>query len=90
MEWIMLALVIGAIGYCALIIVEYTNYSLQIKPRISSLETTFVELVQDMNVISLEREGFMVRIENLKTTVGDLAERTRGKNGSIWSTANSD
>ena len=73
----MLAWVIGAIGYCALVIVEYTNYSLQIKPRIASLEATSLELVRDMNEISLQREGFMVRIEKLKTAVGDLAESTR-------------
>ncbi len=77
MEWIMLALIIGAVRYCALIIVEYTNFSLQVRPRISGIETDSVELVRDMDAISLERDGIRLRVESLKSAVGDLGERTR-------------
>jgi|GEM_PF-1583161 acetylglutamate synthase len=77
MEWIFVALVIGVVGYCAVIVVEYTNYALQIKPRIAHLETEAADLVRDMNSISLEKDASRIRSETLKTSVSELGDRLR-------------
>ena len=53
MKWVLVALILGSMVYIGSILIDFTNYSLRLKPHISDLDERAVDLCE-----TAERENF--------------------------------
>ena len=72
MEWVCVALIVGSIVYSGAIVVDYTNFVIEIRPQISKVGSKAAEWA---NLSHLEEEGrdrFRKDIEATRPMVSDL------------------
>ena len=84
MEWVYVAIIIGAIVYSGGIVVEYTNCTLEVRPKIKQQFDHALELADRVEAELQEKEAAGARIRALRTEIGELQhsvdlDRTRFK-----------
>jgi hypothetical protein len=72
MEWVCVVLIIGSMVYSGSIVVEYTNYNLEIRPQINKLEHKTTEWANSAQLEIEERELIKKEIESTRHVVSDL------------------
>ena len=75
MEWVFVVLIIGAMIYAGTIFLEYTNYSIQIRPRIKHLQMEAVDLVCELDSEEVQSGEVQERISWLRSNVSDMSRR---------------
>jgi chromosome segregation ATPase len=83
MAWILVVLIVGAMAYAAMIIVEYTNYTLQVRPRIAKLDRTAAELEEEWNGEEARVHEIELRSKGLQDCVSGLQRRTAELRGEV-------
>lgn len=75
MDWILVALIIGAMVYSGMIVIEYTNYAIQVKPKILQLEQNAAEMLKNTEIVEAERHSIRDRMDGMRTAVSELSRR---------------
>lgn len=72
MEWVFVVLILGALIYAGMIVIEYTNRAFVVRPRIAKLETETLELLGRQNTAESDLSQGKDRIEVLRLGVSEL------------------
>lgn len=72
MEWVCVALIIGSMVYSGVIVVEYTNFTLELRPQISQLERKATEWANSAQIEVQEKDRIKEDIRSIKDQVSDL------------------
>ena len=72
MEWVCVALIIGSMVYSGGIVVEYTNFNLEMRPQIGQLERKAVEWANAAQIEIQEKERLKEEIAEMREGVADL------------------
>ena len=83
MAWILVVLIVGAMAYAAVIIVDYTNYTLQVQPRISKLDRNAAELEEEWNGEEATVHEIELRLKGLQDSVSALQHRSAELRGEV-------
>ncbi|MDA0747724.1 MAG: hypothetical protein O2954_14480 [bacterium] len=75
MGWVLVALILGAMVYGGMIVVEYTNYIMQARPRLAQLENEALELLGQLNEADGTQEEIENRVVELKPQVAEMYKR---------------
>jgi hypothetical protein len=75
MEWVFAALIIAAIVYVGLILIDLTNYSVQILPRIHTMNEQAEILRETSNSEEDEANAVKDRSTAVKISVAEMTER---------------
>ncbi|MBT3606232.1 MAG: hypothetical protein HOE48_17875 [Candidatus Latescibacteria bacterium] len=72
MEWVCVALIIASMVYSGGIVVEYTNYNLEIVPQVREIERKTAEWKSAALVEIDEKERVKIEIARIRDNLGDL------------------
>ncbi len=76
MEWVYAAIVIGCLVYAGGIVIDYTNYSTGIQPRIRGLQEGISDLDLQANAEAEMLVETKKRTTDLKASVNDLRKQS--------------
>lgn len=72
MEWVCVALIIASMVYSGGIVVEYTNFNLEIVPQIRRIERKTAEWASAAQLEIQEKERVKSEVEDIREQIGDL------------------
>ena len=83
MEWIFVALIVGALAYSGSIVMGYTNYSVLVLPQISRRLEQAAELEGTVDHERAEQAAVHERIEDVNGDIRDLSRQIAELRGGI-------
>ena len=83
MEWILVVLIVGAMAYAAVIIADYTNYTLHVQLRITKLDRNAPELEEEWNGEEALVHEIGLRLKGLQDSVNALQRRSAELRGEV-------
>lgn len=72
MEWVCVALIVGSMVYSGAIVVDYTNFVIEIRPQINKVESKAVEWTNSSHLEEEGRDRFRQDIEATRPVLSDL------------------
>lgn len=72
MEWVYVALIIASMVYSGSIIVDYTNFSIEVRPQIRKLESKALEWGDAADAEIAEKDRLKTESSAIKEVISDL------------------
>lgn len=75
MDWVFVILIVGAMAYAGMIVMEYTNLSIKVRPVIGKLESESLVLLDQRNQEEARQTERRERIQTLREGISELSRR---------------
>ena len=73
MEWAFVILIVGAMAYAGMIVMEYTNRAIAVRPMIAKLENESLDLLDQINNEASDHGERKNRIGSIRDAVAGLS-----------------